>query len=112
MSQNVFCLCNGTFHAFFARSQKKFCSKVSKQGSALYTHGFGHGKEQSVLFGSADKGKGNACVAAGWLNNGGMGIDQTLVLRRFYHGDTNTVFYTGQGILKFKLCQDCSIESF
>ena len=92
---------DGAFHSFGGGGEFEFCAQQGKESAALEAHALGHGEDELVAFGGGDESEGDAGVAGGGLDDGGLGRDFALFFRGLYHGGADTVFDTAEGIKEF-----------
>ena len=93
----------GALHALGTGGQLQLGAVGAQQVAALYAHRLGHGKYHLVAAAAAHPGQSHTGVAAGGLNDGGAGLEASVPLGIFYHGERYAVFHTaaGVGVLQF-----------
>ncbi len=92
---------DGAFHSFGGGGEFEFGAEEGEESAAFEAHAFGHSEDDFVSFCSGDESEGDAGVAGGGLDDGGLGRDFALFFRGLYHGGADTVFDTAEGIKEF-----------
>ena len=88
-------------HAFRAGRQDQFGAQHGQQGAAFERHRFGHGEDELVAFGRRHEREGDAGVAAGWLDDDGVLLEDAALLGVLNHGHADAVLDAAEGIEKF-----------
>ena len=99
-------------HTFSSRCQNQLCTECTQQHFAFFTHAFRHSNRQFITAGRTYHCQTDTGIAAGRLNDNGIFIDFTGLLRRFNHGFGNTVFHAAARIEKFKFNGDLRFQTF
>ncbi len=81
----LFGLADGAGHAFCAGGKDQLGPIGAQQHTALFAHRIGHDQGQLVAPGGAHKGQANAGIAAGRLDDDGIGFDLAGLLGGFDH---------------------------
>ncbi len=97
---------NRSTHAFSRRREYEVGSHRSQQATTLDRHRLGHGQRKLVTFGGTYERQGDACVAAGGLDNVRFFVDLSRFLASFDHGDANAVLDAVERLKKLALRED------
>jgi hypothetical protein len=99
----------GSLHPELGRRQDELGPEKCKHLPPLDRHRFRHNEDQAIAVCCGYKGKRNASVARGRLNqNAFSGLDQSRLLHRLDLEDADTVFHASYRIEEFKPCEQIS----
>ena len=101
---------DGAVHAVGARGEDNFGAESKKQHAALEAHGLGHGEDELVALHRGDESQTDAGIAAGGLDEDGFaGVNFSLLLGGFDHGEADAVFHAVDGVSAFELGDNASV---
>ena len=83
---------DGAFHAGLAWCQDDFSAISGDEVAAFDGHGFRHGEDSAVTFGSCDGSQADAGVAAGRFDDDRAFFEDAFLFSVFNHGFGDTVF--------------------
>ena len=95
-----------TGHAFCRRREHKLGSECLEHSPAFEAHALRHGHPQMVAAGGADIGQADPRVAAGGLDDDGVGADQPVPLGGIDHGGRDAVLHAPERIHVLDLAHD------
>ena len=98
-------LCDGALHALCALGEHKLCAVCLHKLAAFNAHGLGHYYDYTVASCGCNGSKADAGVAAGGLNDNGVGVEKTLGLCVVDHGLCDSVLNGAGRVEVFKLCE-------
>ena len=99
------CLGDRALHALRAFGQHQLRAVCLHQLAALHRHGLGHHNDDAVTARCRHRGKPDAGVAAGRLDDDRVGLQQSLCLGVVDHRLGNAVLDRSGGVEVFQLCQ-------
>ncbi len=97
---------DGSLHSLGRRGQDQLRPEESEQCAALQAHALRHGQDQFVSLGRRSEGECNASIAAGRLDDRGVGRETSIFLRSSDHGGADAVFDAPERIVEFPLDRD------
>ena len=111
LARQLLCLFDGAGHPPGAGGEHQLGPIGHHQLATLHRHGVRHDDDHPVAPGRRHRGKADAGVAAGGLNNGAARADQALRLGIIQHGLGHPVLHRTGGIEGFQLCQQHGIQA-
>ena len=108
----LFCLCDGAGHALAAVCQNQLCAVGSQKVSALHAHGLRHGDDDPVALGGGHGSQADAGVAAGGLDDDGVGLEYASCLGIFDHCLSDAVFDAAGRVEVFELGENTGVQAF
>ena len=102
---------NSTLHALCALGEHELRAIRLHKLAALNAHGLGHDDDYAIASCGGDGCKADAGVAAGGLNDDGVGVQQTLRLCVVDHRLCNSVLNGACRVKILKLCEDLGLEA-
>ena len=102
---------DSALHALCALGEYELRAVRLHKLAALNAHGLWHDDDYAVASCGGDGCKADARVAAGRLDDDGVGVQQTLCLCVVYHRLCDPVFNGACGVKILKLCEDPCLEA-
>ena len=101
---------DGPLHALRAVREDELRAIGLHDLSALHAHGLRHDNNDAVTSGRGDGRQANAGVAGRGLNDHGVRLERTALLRILDHGQSHAVFHGASRIEVLELCQNAGFE--
>ena len=109
--RKLFCLGDSALHALRAFGEHQLCAVGLHQLATLDGHGFRHDDDDPIAARCRNRGKTDAGVAGGRLNDDGAGLQRAAAFRRIDHRLGDTVLDRSCGIEIFQLGKNLCFEA-
>ena len=103
---------DGSLHPFSARRENDLRAEGFEQVAPLDAHRVRHGEDGLVAFGAGHPREADAGVAAGGLDDGGAGAENSALLGIFDHRQGDAVLDASAGVERFNLERDARLLAF
>ena len=105
------CLGYGTLHTLAARGEDELCPEHGEECAPLQRHGLWHREHELVALGCGDEREGNARVAAGRLDNQGVGREDASFFGILDHGHADAILHAAEWVKKLAFEKNGSLQA-